>query len=252
VGGLPYLEWVRGKIPLESHVYLADNEAFPYGEKSADELKRIVVERVGRLIRHHRPKVIVVACNTASVAALSELRDTFETPFVGVVPAVKPAALYSRAGKIGLLATNGTVSDRYTDRLIDDFASSCSVTRIADGSIVRFVEERFVRSTPADRLQAISAVVDRIKTAGVDTLVIGCTHFVYIEDDLRSALSGSVEIVDSLEGVGKQIIRRVSEAGLHGDGPHRASLLTTSPRNHDRFAAFAQRFGLVFDGTLGG
>jgi glutamate racemase len=251
VGGLPYLEWVRSRYPDEHYIYLADNALFPYGTKASDSLRSIIVDRVGNLIRAYGPKIIVVACNTASVVALATLRRTFGVPFVGVVPAVKPAALRSKVGRIGLLATNGTISDAYTDGLIEEFAASCTVTRIGDGCIVEFIENRFVDSDRETRLSALSGAIDRMKQAGIDTLVIGCTHFIYIEDDLREALNGEVTIVDSRDGVGRQIIKILKRTGLNNKGDSTAMLLTTSTADEVKFTQFAELFDLRFGGALG-
>ena len=251
VGGLPYLQWIRSRYPDESYVYLADNAFFPYGTRASASLKRIVVDRVGSLIREYRPKIVVVACNTASVVALATLRETFDVPFVGVVPAVKPAALRSRVGRIGLLATNGTISDAYTDGLIEEFAASCLVTRIGDGRIVEFIENCFIDSSRATRREILSGAVDQMRKAGIDTLVIGCTHFIFIEDDLREALKGEVAIVDSRDGVGRQIIRILGRIGPATDSQSDAVLLTTSPAEEERFVRFAALFDLRFGGALG-
>ena len=129
VGGLPYLEKARIYMPGENLVYVADNKNFPYGEKSAGQLKSIILMLIRKIVDKISPKLIVIACNTASVVALSLLREEFGIPFVGVVPAIKPAGEYSENGKIGLLATRKTVEDPYTDTLINEFASSCRVEK---------------------------------------------------------------------------------------------------------------------------
>jgi glutamate racemase len=195
---------------------------------------------------------LVVACNTASVVALSALREAFDLPFVGVVPAVKPAAALSKAKRIGLLATNGTVSDSYTEGLINDFASSCAVTRIGDGSIVEFIEGRYFDADESARREALAGAIDRIRGAEIDTLVIGCTHFVYIVDDLRKALLNRVKIVDSRDGVGRQILRVVDQVGRSSDDSPDSVLFTTANGDEQRFSEYADRFGLRYAGVLGG
>ena len=117
VGGLPYLQRLREFLPDETFSYVADTANFPYGEKSTAELNDIVHRQMERLIHRIVPKLVVVACNTASVVALSELRAAFGLPFVGVVPAVKPAAETTENKRIGLIATRKTVEDPYTDML---------------------------------------------------------------------------------------------------------------------------------------
>ena len=250
VGGLPYLKQVREILPRESYVYVADNAEFPYGEKQAEEVRSVVVERV-RLIEHvFDPKTVVIACNTASVAALSVLRESFDFPFVGVVPAVKPAAEQSAVGRIGLLATNGTISDAYTEGLIEEFASSCSVTRIGDGRIVDFIETEFLGSSRGERRQVLSPSIEKMIAAGIDTLVIGCTHFIYIEEDLHDALAGKVSIVDSREGVTNQILRIVGQRGYREGTPCLPLFFATGPDDRERFTEFSGLFDLEYRGVL--
>ncbi|MDR3200332.1 MAG: aspartate/glutamate racemase family protein, partial [Spirochaetales bacterium] len=119
VGGLPYLQWVRKHLPGENYIYLADRKYFPYGPKTPDRVFSAVAEGVEKFIKTFDPKLFVLACNTASVSALERLRQAFPAKtFVGTVPAVKPAAEYSKNKRIGVLATNATVHAHYLDSLI--------------------------------------------------------------------------------------------------------------------------------------
>ncbi|MBT3276168.1 MAG: glutamate racemase [Spirochaetales bacterium] len=250
IGGLPYLEQTRKTLPKENYIYVADTTAFPYGEKSQEDLKKIVVERVSILIERFLPKTLVVACNTASVVALSTLRSHFDIPFVGVVPAVKPAAASSQKGRIGLLATNGTVSDSYTDKLIKDFASSCVVTRIGNAGIVDFVEHRFIDSTEQERAAALAPVVTLMKSSDIDTLVIGCTHFIFIEEELSRQLNGAVKIIDSRDGVCRQIVRKVQKEGVSGCNENKARFYITGKANSMRYSKISSQFDMTFAGSL--
>ena len=251
VGGLPYAQWVMDRLPGESYVYVADTANFPYGDKEPDALVGIVTRLVEGLIGTFYPKTFVVACNTASVAALAELRRRFRCRFVGVVPAVKPATKNSRRGRIGLLATDRTVADTYTDMLIREFASDQTVVSIGDGTIVDFVERRFLTATGSERKQAIVDAVGKLRQSRIDALVIGCTHFVYLEDDLAEALGGEVAIIDSREGVGRQTMRIIEEEGLSsrtvGD---RLLFITSTESCNERYRKFAERFGFAFHGQF--
>ena len=132
VGGLPYLEMAREHLPKENFIYLADRKNFPYGTKSAEEVFAAVAVLTDRILAAEKPKVFVLACNTMSVVALTRLRKLYpRLPFVGVVPAVKPAAERTKVKRIGVLATNRTLQDAYLDDLIRRFASSCEVVRVA-------------------------------------------------------------------------------------------------------------------------
>jgi glutamate racemase len=256
IGGLPYLERAREMLPRERYAYVADNAHFPYGEKDNETLVAEIAETVGLVIARVDPAVIVLACNTASVVALAHLRSQFGVPFVGVVPAVKPARSVSRNRRIGLLATKRTVHDRYTDDLIARFASDCYVERVGDGSIVSFVEERLFQSNREERIGAVRKAAETFAAAGVDTVVLGCTHFLYVEEELRSLLPPKTAILDSRDGVVRQLCRVVAELPRSNptttDSKDAESLLyvTREPETSDRYRSYAEQFRLAYGGVL--
>ena len=251
IGGLPYLDRCREVLPGFPYIYIADTEHFPYGEKNIETIIDMVFDTVERLIQKFRPAICVVACNTASVVALSALRNRFDIPFVGVVPAVKPAAERSRNRRIGLLATNRTVLDRYTDDLIRDFAEDCHIERIGDGSIVDFVEYRFVDATESERSEAIRVAMDSFRSAKIDTLVLGCTHFIFLESQIRESLDTMAEIVDSRDGVAKQLSRLAVSELENATNDVRSILLTTGNNGgEERYRRFCDRFDLEYRGVM--
>ena len=207
VGGIPYLLMVAGRYPEGKYFYCADTKYFPYGQKPDERIREIVLEGVGRLIDSVEPDLVVVACNTASVVALGALRDTFPLPFVGVVPAVKPAARISTVKRIGLLATSRTVAEAYTDNLIQSFASDCRVFRLASPELVTFVEHGYPSASAEEIEGALRDTVDWCVENRIDTLILGCTHFIFLGDHLARLLGPGVAIVDSVEGVGNQALR---------------------------------------------
>jgi len=247
VGGLPYLAWVRERLPNERFLYVADNANFPYGERSPEDLRNVVISLVGRLMVKFDPKLVVVACNTASVVALAALRERYSVPFVGVVPAVKPAAERSRVRKIALLATTRTVGDAYSDNLIDQFASDCTVIRIAGQQLVSFIENEYLDADARRIHEAMETAVAPLRSEKVDSLILGCTHFTLLDRELKQELGSSVEIVDSREGVGRQVIRLVDS----GSDPAAAgaTLFHTAP-DDERYRRFAGRFGVQYGGVL--
>ena len=251
IGGLPYLEWMLNELPEESYIYVADRKNFPYGERETDELIALVIAVVGQIANELKPKLIVVACNTASVVALAKLRERFDISFVGVVPALKPAAERSNYRRIGLLATSRTVADTYTDRLINDYASDCRVTRVGNPNIVDFIERYFLHSSIDERQELLDDTVKQFTEANIDFLVIGCTHFIFIEDDLRKALGPFVDIIDSREGVGMQVIRLLEKSNLRSRNHGSGSLYVTSlEKEPDRYRDFSRMYGLTFKGLL--
>ena len=251
IGGLPYLEQIRKSLPNEGYLYLADNAAFPYGEKSQGAVREIVVRRVGQIIEAWEPKLIVIACNTASVVALGSLRSEYDLPFVGVVPAVKPAALRTAKGRIALLATTGTVVDGYTDDLIEKYAGSSTVSKIPAPDLANFIEHEIHRANPAERAAAVEKTVVQVRESGIDTLVLGCTHFIYVKDDLRKAFRDKVEIVDSRDGVRRQVVTVVDEIGC-AEQSNGNWLFVTGDHDSRRLRELAARFELAYGGALTG
>jgi len=215
VGGLSILQALQQKLPVSQYIYASDNQAFPYGTKSA----QFLIERVHRvlqaLIKKCQPDIIVVACNTASTLVLPHIRQNFSIPIVGVVPAIKPAALLSKTKVIGLLGTPGTVARPYTKDLIKEFASDCEVIRTGSAELVTIAEQA-LRGTPPPA-EALSGILKPLfDNEQLDTIILACTHFPLIKEQLISVSPRPVNWIDS----GEAIARRVS------------SLLTTQLSMH--------------------
>jgi len=217
-GGLPYLAQLKANAPGASCVYVADTAHFPYGEKTRDEVIQFAVGTVGRLLERFRPEAIIVACNTISVAALPALREAYAVPFIGTVPAIKLAASLSKNRKIGLLATERTVRDPYTDRLIADFADDCEIVRIGDSTLISRIERELVTADREARLAAVRPSIDRFRAAGVDTIVLACTHFLHVSEEIREVAGDGIQVIDSREGVVHQALRLVPPRGSRCSG----------------------------------
>jgi len=213
IGGLPYLSQLLDAAPGSSCVYLADTLHFPYGEKTRDDIIQYALDSVQKLLEHFNPQVIIVACNTMSVVALGALRQRFPVPFVGTVPAIKLAAEHSRNRRIGLLATERTVTDPYTDELIQRFADDCHVERIGDSTLVAAIEHTLIGADQAQRLSAVRPSMERFRRAGVDTVVLACTHFLHVIDEIHEASGPQIHVIDSRNGVIQQALRLAPPAG---------------------------------------
>ena len=261
IGGLPYLASTRNLLPAERYVYAVDREKFPYGEKSAEEVIRAVRSLAERVIRLEAPRLVVVACNTASVVALDELRRSFPLPFVGVVPAIKPAAALSRRRRVGVLATRRTVEGEYLRSLIREHAAGCTVVSLPAAGLVEFVEEGMHRCTADEKTSRVRTEVERFKDAGIDALVLGCTHFLHLEPEFRVLLNEEgITLVDSREGVARQVKRLLGdenghlENGRHSGGtsaPRPDALYVTGAAPiEERYGYFAAQFGLSLAGSL--
>ncbi len=257
VGGLPYLQSLREYAPNEYFVYLADRANFPYGEKSDKELRQIIVESVGRFIEATDPKLMLIACNTASVVALEALRERFSIPFIGVVPAIKPAAETSARRSIGVLATRRTVEDPYTEELISRYASDCRVIRYAGVEIVELVELNYFTTSEGEKIEVLKPAVEYFKSEEVDTLVVGCTHFIFVEELLQHMLDGSAKVIDSRRGVAQQTLRILEQESISrfGQPQPESGRLFVSGNGLDqaaeqRYRSFSRLYELEWSGVL--
>ncbi len=256
IGGLPYLELARERLPRETFVYLADTANFPYGQKSRARVTAAVVESARRGIAALQPRAIVVACNTASVVALQSLRERFAVPFVGTVPAIKPAALATESGRVGLLATRRTVHARYLKGMIRSFAAGCRVVLVPAPGVVDFVERRWFEAPPEERRAIARRAADTMRRHRVDVVVLACTHFLHLEPELRGVLGDGIRIVDSRDGVVRQLGRVLAEtpadSGAPAPGRRAAARLyvTRTDGVEPRYRRFCEERGIDFAGEI--
>jgi glutamate racemase len=252
IGGLPYVAFTRRLAPGERYVHVADRGNFPYGKKSPEEIIASTASLVNRLIVRENPVLIVVACNTMSVIALAELRSRFPIPFVGVVPAIKPAAAVSRKRSVGILATPRTVEGEYLKNLVEKFAEGCRVSCLSAQELVGYVETELYRSSAEERRARVRSEAERFRAQDVDTVVLACTHYLHLEEEFRLELGPGVRIVDSREGVAKQVLRLLGDLGRKASAEkRRGSLyLTGALPIEERYAYFADKFDMELEGLL--
>jgi len=245
VGGLSVAQEIASLLPGAALNYFCDNGFFPYGTKTEAELVDRVDEVIARAVRTVRPDAVVIACNTASTVALPRLRSHLDMPVVGVVPAVKPAALRSRRRVIGLLGTTGTVRRAYTQDLIDRFAADCTVLRIGSAELVEMAEAALEGAAPAP--DAVASVLapffERPEAQRPDTVVLACTHFPLLADALRDASPPGTEFVDSGRAVAERVRSVLDGAGSAAKAlpPHRAYFTRDDAGLQRRLPAFARR-----------
>ncbi|MEQ9872488.1 glutamate racemase [Pectobacterium brasiliense] len=204
VGGLSVYDEIRQLLPDLHYIYAFDNEAFPYGEKSQQFIIERVVEIVNAVQLRHQLALVVIACNTASTISLPALRERFTFPVVGVVPAVKPAAKLTRNGVVGLLATRATVQRPYTHELIARFATDCQILSLGSSELVELAEAKLQGETISiSELQKILRPWLRLPEPP-DTVVLGCTHFPLLAEELKMALPDGTRLVDSGAAIAKR------------------------------------------------
>jgi len=198
---------IRALLPTAPLVYAADSAGYPYGTKRAAEIEARVPALLGRLVERYDPELIVIACNTASTIALDAVRAALDLPVVGTVPAIKPAAQLSRTRTIGVLGTEATVRQPYVDRLSAEFAADCNVLRHGSAELVDLAEAK-LRGEAADRDDYARILHGLLSQPGgdrIDTVVLACTHFPLVEEELAAAAPRPLVFVDGNGGIARRV-----------------------------------------------
>jgi len=211
LGGLSVAREVRRRLPHESILYLADSAYCPYGGRSIEEIQERSLAVTQALVERGA-KLVVVACNTASGAAIETLRESFAIPIVGLEPAVKPAALSSVAGRIAVLATPATLKTARFNRLVDNHGAGVEVIKVECPGFVELVEMGEVNGNGA--LDAVARVLEPVRIAAADRVVLGCTHYPFLRGAIQEVLGSGVQILDSGTAVAKQVERVLRRRGI--------------------------------------
>ncbi|MFM9829026.1 MAG: glutamate racemase [Sphingomonas sp.] len=207
VGGLSVLAKARVALPMAPIVYAADSAGFPYGTRTEADIAARVPALLGRLAERYRPRLIVIACNTASTIALAAVRAALDVPVVGTVPAIKPAARLSETRVIGVLGTEATVRQPYVDDLTARFANDCAVLRFGSADLVEAAEQhlRGAWVDPARFSAALAGLLDQPGGDRIDVIVNACTHFPLVEAELTAAAPRPLRFVDGSDGIARRI-----------------------------------------------
>ena len=243
VGGLSVLAEVRKLLPDAPVIYAADLAGLPYGTKSEAEVAARVCGLLGRMAERFRPRLICVACNTASTIALAMVRDVLEVPIVGTVPAIKPAAERTKTGVIGLLGTAATIRQGYVDRLEAEFAGGKRLLRYAAPELVEAAEAllRGQSIDPAVFARAAQGLRSQPGGGEIDTVVLACTHFPLVQAQLAEAFGPGVSFVDGAAGIARRVTWLTRDQAFARDRPDFA-LFTGKA---DPFPALAPAFAQI-------
>ena len=244
VGGLSVLGPTRALIPTAPIVYVADSAGYPYGTKTDAELAERLPKLLGRMVDQYRPRLAVIACNTASTIALDHVRAALDIPVVGTVPAIKPAAALSRSRVIGVLGTEATVRQPYVDDLAARFAADCSVIRHGSPDLVAIAETKLAGEAidPEAIAAAIRPMLDQPRGIDIDTVVLACTHFPLLIEELSAAMPG-VTFVDGGPGLARRIASLTQGQHWPDTAPEGIAVFTGAPPSPALTASLA-RFGL--------
>ena len=213
IGGIPYCRHFYLRNPAETIVYLADRLHFPYGTRQGRELILILSELMEKITRIVDPKIAVIACNTATVSALEDMRGRFPgIPFVGTVPAIKPAVSASKTKKVGVLGTERTIDAPYIGKLAAQFGP-CEICGIAAPELVEFVENRFDTADETEKREIALSYIKRFRALNADVIVLGCTHFLFLLDEFRQEAAPDILVFDSVDGITRRVESLLDNSG---------------------------------------
>ncbi len=243
VGGLTILSSLRQELPYESYIYYGDTAHCPYGARSDAEITELSIQ-ISRFLIEHGVKLIVVACNTASQAALSTLRATFSSiHFVGVVPAVKPAARATKKGRIGIAATNQAARAIYLQQLIDEFAGGIQAYAVGCPELVTLVEKGEFDGPVVE--ETVKQALEPLLKEDVDVIVLGCTHFPALRPVIERITSNRVQVIDSGAAIARRIHAVLDAEGLihptSSNHPHTGELLVWCSGDPKAFSNIASK-----------
>lgn len=201
IGGTSIWKEVIKLLPHENTIYLADSKNAPYGEKTSEEILELAKKNTELLISKGC-KLIIVACNTATTNAIDYLRENYKIPFIGIEPAIKPAALLSKTGAIGILATKGTLSSKLFEKTANEYTKNITKIEQDGEGLVPLIEQGKLNSPEIFKL--LSKYLKPMLNFNIDHLVLGCTHYPYLIPQIQEILGNDVKIIDSGEAVAKQ------------------------------------------------
>ncbi|MGB3149173.1 MAG: glutamate racemase [Maribacter sp.] len=202
IGGTSIWKEIQSLLPKEETIYLADSKNAPYGEKTKEEILKLSIKNTEFLL-NRKCKLIVVACNTATTNAIDYLRETYKVPFIGIEPAIKPAALKSKSRTVGVLATKGTLTSSLFHSTSQNHAEGIEIIEQQGKGLVELVEQGSLVSTATRAL--LEKYLEPMLAKGIDYLVLGCTHYPYLIPLLEELLPENVKIIDSGEAVARQV-----------------------------------------------
>ena len=249
LGGLTVFREIVKAGPDARIVYVADDAFFPYARKSETELVARVVPLIGALIERHRPDIVVIACNTASTLVLPHLRERFKIPFVGTVPAIKPACSNSNSKLVTVLGTEATVKREYTRTLIREHGNNCAVTLVGSPRLAELAEAELKGElvTDDDLRAEIAPCFVESGAARTDTVVLACTHYPLLQQRFEKLAPWPVKFIDPAPAIARRVVELLGPPVSGAPHPAARSVFTSGQAPAPTLAAALARFGLAPD-----
>ena len=252
LGGMPYAHFFYSHNKREKLIYVADRANFPYGPKPKEMVVELVLSLVEKLVSQYAPKILAVACNTASVSALPALRTAFPGfPIVGTVPAIKSAVLASKKRIIGVLGTHRTLEDPYIADLAAQYGPDCTILKEAAAELVDFVEHNWLTADNTERLNTVKPWLEKFRANNADAIVLACTHFLLLADEFRNAAKNDIQVFDSVEGVSRRIEQILDEkkirSGFENEADAPLVKVTGEQPLEDHWGRLVEHFGFTLE-----
>ena len=245
VGGLTVYREIAKARPDARYIYLADDAGFPYGNQPETVLIARIIDVVGQAIAEHRPDLVVVACNTASTLALAELRARFVVPFVGTVPAIKPACAQSKTKRVAVLGTQATVGREYTKALIREFAAGCEVALVGSSHLASYAEAELAGKPVADAAIKEEIAGCFIDDSGrrTDTVVLACTHYPLLLERFKAVAPWPVDWLDPAPAIARRVADLLRDKPTGDPLPAPKIAFTSARAPAPALAAALSRYG---------
>ena len=230
IGGTSIWKEINTLLPLENTIYLSDSKNAPYGQKAKKEILELCIKNTEFLLNKNA-KIIVVACNTATTNAIKYLRKNYDVPFIGIEPAIKPAALKTKSNTIGILATKGTLNSDLFEKTSSKININVKVIEQIGEGLVELIENGKLHSKEMNIL--LESYLSPMLKKNIDCLVLGCTHYPYLIPQIRNIVGDKITIIDSGEAVAKQTSNILSSTGLNNQTkikPNHLFYINTNPK----------------------
>ncbi|MDA9642655.1 glutamate racemase [Nitrosomonadales bacterium] len=231
IGGISVMSHIQRLLPDESLAYVADSLYAPYGLKNNHEILDRSKAIIDYLIKNKSAKLIVVACNTATAAAIKELRQIYEIPIIGMEPAIKPATKTTKCKSVGILATNGTLESAKFSALLETYSGEIQFYTQPCPGLVELIEQGRINDSSIKNL--IQKYLDPLLERKVDTIVLGCTHYIFIKNIIKNIMGPEVNLIDTGLAVAKQVKRQLEKSSLQNQSKGKCYSISTNSSNRE-------------------